>query len=248
MTKAVIIAGGKGERLRPVTFEMAKSLIPVKKRPLIDHVIDLFWKHRTYEIWLSLGYLHNQVRDKYPNNPFWIDKDIVTGMIIPLGTGGWLNRLSQNVIIAKDLFPKDFYACNADNLFDLDLNEMMALHKEGRFLATIACTKVSDIRQYGSVHIKDNKVGNFEEKKNSRIKKSGWINGGYYILSPKIFSYVKNLDVDINESFSLERDLFPLLAKEGLLGAYKSEGQWFDTGTFDRWEKVIKEWNGILDA
>jgi NDP-sugar pyrophosphorylase family protein len=245
MTKAIIIAGGKGERLKPLTYEMAKCLIPVHKRTLIDNAFDLFWKHRVYEVWLSLGHLYEQVTDKYPTNPFWIDFHSDDRKIIQLGTGGWANRLSKDSIEAKKLFNEPFYVCNADNLFNLDLNEMMALHKRGGYLVTIACTKVKDVSEYGSVAIKDSMITNFEEKKRSRIKKSGWVNGGYYIFSPEVFDIIAEMKIDVNKPFSLEKDLFPVLATKKKLGAYKSDGQWFDTGTFDRWEKVLREWVGI---
>lgn len=245
MTKAVLICGGKGERLRPLTYEMAKSMIPVQGRPLMDHAIDLFWKHKIYEIWVSLGYRSEDIRKHYPSIPFWLDMHTETGKTIGLGTGGWVNRLAKGK--GRDYFFDHFYVCNADNLFDLDLDSMMAQHLRDKNVVTIACTKVSDVSQYGSVAIKDRKIMNFEEKKNSRVKKSGFINGGFYIFSPKVFDYVEKLNIDINNPLSLEHDLFPVLAKEGVLGGFKSEGQWFDTGTFDRWEKVVKEWRGISD-
>lgn len=247
MSKAVIIAGGKGERLRPLTYEMAKSLIPIHNRPLVDHVIDLFWKYHTYEIWFSLGYHQDQIRKEYSSMPFWLDRDVHSGRVIPLGTGGWINRLCRAKGVKK-IWKEDFYVCNADNLFDINLDEMMEQHKKDKNVVTIACTKVKDVSQYGSVAIKGSKVKSFEEKKKSRVRKSGWINGGYYIFSPRVFDYIKKLDIDINDPMSLEKDLFPVLAKEGVLGAYTSEGQWFDTGTFDRWDKVIKEWKGITNG
>lgn len=240
--KAVLIAGGKGLRLRPLTLEMAKALIPVHGRPLLDHNIDLFWKYKVYELWLSLGFFENQIREKYPM-PFFLDRHLSSGKVISLGTGGWLNRLAHSP--DEKMFTEDFFACNSDNLFDLNLDEMKKIHQEKGYVVTIACTKVNDVRDYGSVHIKDGKIQSFEEKKNSRIKKSGWINGGYYIMSPKVFEHVRALKIDLNDPLSLEHDLFPVLAKKGLLGAYQSEGQWFDTGTFERWEKVIKEWREI---
>lgn len=243
MTKAVLIAGGKGERLRPVTFEMAKAMIPVHGRPLVDQSIDLYWKHRVYEIWFSLGFRAEDIRKKYTANPFWMDINTETGHACNLGTGGWLNRLAAGN--GKDYWLDHFYVNNADNLFDLDLKHMMDQHLRDKNVVTIACTKVNDVSQYGSVAIKAGKITNFEEKKKSRKKKTGYINGGYYIFSPKVFDYVAKLNKDVNEPLSLENDLFPLLAKEGVLGAYVSDGQWFDTGTFERWEKVLKEWKGI---
>lgn len=243
MTKAVLLAGGKGLRLRPLTFEMAKAMIPVHSRPLMDNAIDLFFKYKAYEIWMSLGWKQQQIRDKY-QFPFWIDAHTETGKIVSLGTGGWLNRLTK---ADHSDWNSSFYVCNVDNLFDVNLNEMLSLHEKKKYVVTIACTKVPDVREYGSVHINGTSIASFEEKKRSRVKKSGWINGGYYIFSPEIFKYVEELNIDINDPLSLENDLFPVLAKKGLLGGYKSNGQWFDTGTFERWEKVLNEWRGISD-
>ena len=243
--KAVILAGGKGERLRPITWETPKVLIPVHGRKLMDHVIDLFWKYQTYEIWLSLGHMSEAIRKEYPTHPFWIDFDSKSRKIVSLGTGGWANRLVQGG--GTQLFKDDFYVCNGDNLFDLHLDKMLALHQEQDNVVTIACTKVPDVSEYGSVHIKDDKITSFEEKKYSRVKKSGWVNSGYYIFSPKVFKYIEDLNIAFDDPLSLERDLFPVLAKEGVLGAFKSEGQWFDTGTIDRYDKVLREWTEIKD-
>ena len=245
MTQAVLIAGGKGERLRPVTYEIAKAMIPVHGRTLIDHNIDLFWKYKIYEIWLSLGYRQEDIRAKY-DYPFWIDFNDER-RIVPLGTGSWANKLAHDNE-TKKLFSKDFFVCNVDNLFDFNLDAFMKTHKENNFVVTIAATKTKDVREYGSIHCKDDKVLSFEEKKKSRIKKSGWVNSGFYIFSPKVFKYIQELKMDKYKPMSLEKDLFPYLAKKGVLGVYKDENSpWFDTGTFERWEKVIKEWRGISD-
>lgn len=244
MSKAVLLAGGKGIRLRPLTYEMAKALIPVHGRPLVDHAIDLFFKYGVYEIWMSLGDKAQQIRDKF-TFPFWMDRHTETGRIIPLGTGGWLNRLALSG--DRRLWNDDFFVCNVDNLFDLNLNKMKQQHLKDENIVTIACTHVDDVRDYGSAHVNNGKILSFEEKKRSRIKKGGWINGGYYIMSPKVFDYIKQLNIGINSPVSLEHDLFPVLAKKKLLGAYKTTALWFDTGTFERWDRVIKNWVGIKD-
>jgi NDP-sugar pyrophosphorylase family protein len=232
--KAVILSGGKGERLRPFTYEIPKILIPINKRTLLDYSIDLYYKHKIFEIWLSVGYKGNDVIDKFPLPHFFEKK--------PLGTGGWL----YYTIADKDYWSKeDFFVNNGDNLFNINLDEMMEVHKKNGAVVTIACTRVKDVREYGSVHITGEKINSFEEKKKSRIKKPGWINGGFYIMSPKIFDYLIESGKKFPESISLEKDIFPLIAKKGELFAYKSDAQWFDTGTIERYDEVIKEWKGI---
>lgn len=241
--KAVIIAGGEGTRLRPLTFEMPKALLPFHGKPILDFAIDLFFQHDAHNIWFAIGGRHErQILDKYPGNPFWLDRDTQTHAIIRLDTGGWLNRLSQHEGQMAS-FNDDFFACNADNLVNFNLKEALKEHIAKKNVATLICVKVPDVREYGSVHIQDGKIKSFEEKKKSRIKKSGYINSGYYIFSPKIYKYVQTFKRDLNQPFSLEHELFPLLAKEGVLGAVKSDKQWFDTGTFDRWDKAYRDWD-----
>lgn len=243
MTKAVIIAGGKGERLRPLTYEVPKALIKVHGETLIDHSISLYWNTRhAYEIWLNIGYRYNDIRKEHPAIPFLADVHTDDNRVIPLGTGGWLNRLARD---GKYYWTDHFYANNVDNLMNVNMKDVMDHHLRGKHVATIVCTHVNDVSQYGSVAIKDGKITNFEEKIHSRVKKPGMVNAGFYVFSPKVFDYVEKLNIDYNSPMSLEKDLFPLLAKEGVLGAYVSNGQWFDTGTFDRWEKAIKEWKGL---
>ncbi len=242
-TKAVIIAGGEGTRLRPLTFEMPKALIPFHGKPLMDHAIDLFFQYSAHNIWLAIGgKFEGQILDKYPGNPFWLDRHTEDHSALRLSTGGWLNRIAQHEGQMNN-FNDDFFVCNADNLVNFNLEEAMAEHKKSGRVATIICVNVPDVREYGSVHIKDGKIKSFEEKKKSRIKKSGWINSGYYIFSPKIYEYVRLFKRDVNQPMSLEHEIFPFLAKEGVLGAIKSEKQWFDVGTFERWDKAYRNWD-----
>jgi len=236
--RAVLLCGGKGERLRPLTFEMNKVLIPVhnndmasifKLNCLLDEVLDVFYKYNVFETWLVCGYKANQLLDRY-SCPAIVERH-------PMGTGGWLKLVDDKT------FNDDFFACNGDNLFDLNLQEMYDVHKAKKAVVTIACTKVSDVRAFGSVHIKNSIIQNFEEKKKSRIKKSGYINGGYYLISPEIFKYIEPFKDQ--EKISLEYDIFPVLAREGKLAAYVSTAPWFSCNDFKEYEKLIKEWQGV---
>ncbi len=242
MTKAFIIAGGKGENLRPVTLELPKAVLPVHSRTLLDQSIDLYWKHKVYEIWLGLGYKQESVREKFTSMPFLIDVDH-DHRIVPMGTGGWLNRLAQSP--GKDYWFDHFYVNNVENVANFDLDSVMEQHIRDKNVVTMVCVRVSDVSKYGSVAINKNRVTNFEEKAHSRVKKPGIVNSGFYIFSPKIFKYVEDLKIPVDKPLSLEKDLFPVLAKQGVIGAVVSDAQWFDTNSFDSYEKLLKEWRGV---
>ena len=236
MTRAVILAGGKGERLAPLTWEIPKVLIPFRGKPLLDQPISLFWNYDVYEIWLSVGHMFDQILDKYPF-PFIPER-------ILMGTAGWL-RVIKNRPESIVLFDEDFYVCNGDNLLNVDLKEMMEFHKRNGNVATIACVKIEDTREYGSVSIKEGKITRFREKVQSPKPKKGYINSGYYILSPEVFDWVPDQD-----HIMFEKDIFPKLARAGKLGAFKvdfkdKERQWFDTGTFERYQAALEKWDGI---
>lgn len=231
MPKAVLLAGGKGTRFRPLTDEMAKCMIPVRGKPMLDYAIDLYFKHNIFEIWMILGHRADTVLKKYNYLPYYVEK-------YPLGTGGWLYRID------KKYFSGHFFVCNADNLFDLDLKEMLKQHLDSKSVVTIACTKVSDVRGSGVVHIKDKKITSFEEKVKSKIKKSGYINGGFYIFSDKIFNYLPDIKSN-NGVLSLEYDIFPKIAKDDKLGAYVSDAPWFSMNNMVEYKKVVKQWQGV---
>ena len=232
--RAVILVGGKGERLAPITWEIPKILVPFDGRTLLDQSLDLYYKHNVYEIWLSVGHMWQKVVEKYPF-PFILEKGL-------RGTGGWL-KIIKDKQGSLALFTEDFYVNNGDNLLDVDLKKMMEEHKRSGNIVTIACVKVGDVRDYGSVSIKVGKITHFKEKQRSPKPKQGYINSGFYIFSPKIFDSVP--DVGEFDPISLEKDIFPKLATAGLLGAFIVDGQWFDTGTIERYKTALEQWKGV---
>lgn len=233
MTRAIILAGGKGERLEPLTLEMPKVLIPFRGRTLLDQVIDLYFKYNVYEIWFALGHKWQQIKEKFPTHPIITENT-------PRGTGGWLNII-KSIPESRKLFTESFYVNNGDNLLNVDLQKMMEHHKRTNAVATIACVKSDDIREYGSVGIKTDFITHFKEKQHSPKPKKGYINSGYYIFSPEIFDYVPETDGPV----SLELDVFPKIAKAGKLAAFVTDGQWFDSGTMERYKSALQGWQGV---
>lgn len=229
-----ILAGGRGTRLKPITDEIPKPLLPIQGKPVIEYTFDLFKKFGITKVILSIGYLGDKIKEhfgdgkKYGLDIIYIEEDT------PQGTAGPLR-------LAKKYLTETFVMCNADELKDIDLDEMYLSHKENQASATIALTTVEDPSAYGVAKLQGNKILEFIEKPKKEEAPSNLINSGLYILEPDVINYVPQG----NEPVSIEKDVFPKLAKEGKLFGYHFAGQWFDTGNFERYEKARKSWNGI---
>jgi NDP-sugar pyrophosphorylase family protein len=232
MKTAVILAGGLGTRLYPVTYEIPKPLIPVQGRTLTEHVIDILREHGITDVILAVGYKAQQIKEYFGDGDGFGVRITYIEEREPLGTGGWMHLLSQERVPREE-----FIVLNGDNLFDLDLHAMLARHKSEGALVTIGLTAVDDVEHYGVVEMQDHRILRFVEKPSRDEAPSHLISSGYYIFSPEVFSIIPP-----QRSFMFERDLFPRIASFGRLCGFVSDAQWFDTGTFERWEKVIKEW------
>lgn len=229
---AIILAGGKGTRLRPLTYEIPKALIPIQSKTLTEHVLDLFKRHGITEIILSVGHLREKIKEhfgdgtKYGVHVTYVEEDEA------LGTAGPLR-------LCRDQLTDSFIVSNGDELKDINLEEMYQFHRQNKALITIALTTVDDPSAYGVAKLSGNRILEFVEKPKREHAPSNLINSGLYIIEPEI------LDM-IPAGFSmLEQDVFPKLAKQGKLFGYPFSGQWFDTGNMERYERAIKEWRGV---
>jgi mannose-1-phosphate guanylyltransferase len=228
---AIILCGGEGTRLRPITYEIPKALIPVQGKPLVAHIFDLLKKYGVNDVILSIGHMKEKVKQGIGSGEggmkiSFIEEDK------PLGTAGPLALL-------KGRIDSSFIVSNGDELKDINISEMFGHHVRNRALATIALTTVSDPSQYGVAKLDGNRIVEFVEKPPKDKAPSNLINAGFYIIEPEVISMIK-------PGFSmLERDVFPRLAQQGRLFGFPFSGQWFDTGNMERYEKAIKEWKGI---
>jgi len=231
--KAIILAGGLGTRLRPLTYEIPKPLIPIHGKPLITHLMDLFKKYSIRDIILAVGYKADIIKQQIGNgNQLGLNvKYIVEDE--PLGTAGCLNLLKNEI-------KETFVMTNGDELKDFNVKEMLELHKEYGGKATIALLEVEDPSKYGVAKLDGNKILEFIEKPKKEEAPSRYINSGFYVLEPEVVDLIKD-----KKFAMMEKDVFPILAKKGKLFGYKFKGQWFDTGTFERYEKALMEWKDI---
>ncbi|HHQ44666.1 MAG TPA: hypothetical protein ENN13_00835 [Candidatus Altiarchaeales archaeon] len=228
---ALILAGGKGTRMRPFTYEMPKPMIPVKGKPLVQHIIELCRKHDIRDIILSVGYLGNKIQEHFGDGSHLGVKITYIFEEDELGTAGPLN-------LAKKYLNGPFLMFNGDVLSNIDLGDLIRFHESQDALATIALTQVEDPSAFGVVRLQGERILAFDEKPKGKDA-SRLINAGVYMLDPKVLDYVPK------GKAMMERDVFPKLAQEGRLYGYHFAGQWFDTGTPAAYEKAIKEWKGV---
>ena len=227
---ALILAGGKGTRMKPITDEMPKPLIPLQGKPIIQHTIELLKKHGIDNIIISLGYMGEKIKEHFGDGSRYGVKISYIVEKEPLGTAGPLG-------LAKKLIKGTFVLCNSDELKNIDLYDMYLFHKEQNALATIALTTVSNPSAYGVAKLQGSKIIEFIEK--PKISPSNLINAGLYILEPGVLDFIQD------GHSMMEKDVFPKIAKLDRLYGYTFSGQWFDTGSMERYAKALKEWKGI---
>lgn len=229
---ALILAGGIGTRLQPITYEVPKPLLTVHDKTLLEHLFDLFKKYGIKDVIVSVGYKSDKIKSSIGNGrKFGVNVNYVEESKA-LGTAGPLR-------MARPFLNDTFIVSNADELKDLDLMDMYMFHKENKAMATIALATVDDPSAYGVARLQGNKILEFVEKPKREHAPSNLINAGIYILEPEVLDYIP-------EGYAmLEKDVFPKLAKEGKLFGYPFSGQWYNTGTLELYEQAIKEWKDI---
>ena len=216
--KAVVLVGGEGTRLRPLTETTPKPLLPFMNRPFLGHVLDRLAAHGVDEAILSSSYLEEEFRSfldghRSPPAITWITEPQ------PLGTSG-------AVAGARDRLDDTFLVLNGDVLTDLDLSALVAFHRERGAVATIALHPVEDARPYGLVDTApDGRVLAFREKPADPIP--GRVNAGTYVLEPSVLDRVPP-----GVPASIERETYPALIAAGEpVFAMVSEAYWRDLGT-----------------
>jgi mannose-1-phosphate guanylyltransferase len=232
--RAVVLVGGEGTRLRPLTETIPKPLLPLMDRASLDHVLDHLARHGVHEVVLSSSYLeatfHAFIEQRHGDPAIvWITETE------PLGTGG---AIVHALAVLGDGEP--FFALNGDILTDLDLTAMAERHREAGAVATIALTHVEDARPFGLVDLDaDGRVLGFREKPAEPVP--GEVNAGTYVLDAGALAAWEP-----GENVSIEREIFPALIAEGRpVHGFPSDGYWIDLGTP---EKYLQAHFDLLDG
>ncbi len=229
--KAVILVGGEGTRLRPLTIHRPKPMQPVANRPFIEHVFRHLKTHGVTDIILSMCYLPGIIQEYFGDgSAFGVHLTYVTEEQA-LGTAGAVKNVeAQGYLKANE----PLFVLNGDILTDLDLRAMLAFHRERGALGTIALTPVEDVRAYGLVECDwSGRVQRFIEKpKSLEGITTNLINAGTYILDPAALRLVPP-----NQFYQFEQGLFPHLLREGdALFGYPSDVYWLDIGTPEKYK------------
>jgi mannose-1-phosphate guanylyltransferase len=226
--KAVILVGGEATRLRPLTCNTPKIMIPVLNRPFFEHLVTYLKKHNIVDIILAVGKSPEQVQDYFGDGSKLGIRLTYSIENLPLGTAGAVKN-------AERLLDDSFFVLNGDIFTDIDLSRMMRLHRENKAIVSLALTPVEDPTIYGVVETdSEGRVKRFIEKPSRDKVTTNMINAGIYILEPDILSYIGP------GTFSMfERDVFPLLLEKGqAMYGYPFQDYWIDIGTPDKYLKL----------
>lgn len=229
------MAGGEGTRLRPLTSNVPKPMMPLANRPMMEHILDLLKRHGFDEVVVTVAFMANHIRNWFGDGSDFGVRMVYATEETPLGTAGSVRN-------AMDELTEPFLVISGDVLTDIDLTKIVETHKEKKALATIGLIRVEDPLEFGIVITKDD--GSIERF----LEKPGWgqvfsdtINTGIFVLEPEIFDYI---EPDRPVDFSSE--VFPALLADGraLFGAV-SEGYWEDVGNL---ESYVRAHADILDG
>ena len=222
--QALILAGGQGTRLRPLTSTIPKPVVPLVGRPFISYMLEWLRSHGVDDVILGCGHMADGVRGVLGDGESLGIRLRYIEEPEPLGTGGALK-------FAEDLLDERFFMLNGDVLTDIDLTAELAQHERTGALATLALIPVEDPSAYGLVPLNaDNSVREFIEKPGAEQTETDLINAGAYIIERSVLDGMAPAGTNI----SIEREVFPTLVGRGLYG-YPADGYWLDIGTPERY-------------
>ena len=227
--RAVLMAGGSGTRLRPLTCDLPKPMVPVLNRPIAEHIINLLKRNNITEIIATLYYLPDVMRDYFQDgSDFGVQMTYAVEEEQPLGTAGCVKNIQQ-------WLDDTFITISGDAITDFDLQEAIAFHREKKSKATLILTRVPNPVEFGVVITdSDGKIARFLEKPSLSEIFSDTVNTGTYILEPEIFDYLPE-----NEESDFSKDLFPILLERGEpMYGYVAEGYWCDVGHLEAYRQA----------
>jgi len=225
--KILILAGGEGKRMLPLTKKIPKVLLPIAGKPFLEYQINFFKRDGIHDFILAIGHQAKQIKDYFGDGRKFGVKIIYSKEKKPLDTGGAIKK-AESLIKNKDIL-----ITNGDTLLELNFKKMLTFHKKMQKPITIAVIKVKDTGRFGRVIINEkNIITQFKEK--DKKAKEGFINAGVYIFQKRILK-----DFPQNKKISLEREIFPKFINR--ISAFKARGYFIDMGIPEDYKKANKD-------
>jgi mannose-1-phosphate guanylyltransferase len=234
--RAMVLAAGKGTRLFPLTGEIPKPLAPVVDTPIIRHIFDLLARHGVSEAYVNVHYLADALVAAYG------EESRTNGMMARLvreeqltGTAGGVKHLAGVVEQSSGGFDEPFVVVSGDALTDVDIQALVAFHKEKDALATVALHRVYDTSEFGVVEVDQQaNISGFQEKPDPKEAISTLANSGVYVFEPGVLEYIP-----ANTFFDFAQDVFPLLLEAGeRFVGYQGDFYWSDIGTLEAYRQA----------
>ncbi len=226
--KAVVMAGGAGSRLRPLTIQRPKPMIPIVNKPVMGHILDLLKNHNITEVVVTVQYLADFIQDFFGDGSSLGMKIHYSVEETPLGTAGSVKN-------AQEFLDDTFLVISGDALTNFDLTKLVNYHKNANTLATLALYNVSNPVEYGVITINSSgHITRFQEKPSRGNVMSDYVNTGLYVLEPEILDYVP-----LNTPFDFAKDLFKMLHERGYpLHGFIADGYWCDVGNIPEYMRA----------
>ncbi|KGF73649.1 mannose-1-phosphate guanylyltransferase [Neosynechococcus sphagnicola sy1] len=233
--RAVLMAGGSGTRLRPLTCDLPKPMVPILARPIAEHIINLLKRHQITEIIATLHYLPDVMRDYFQDGSslgvqiiYAVEEDQ------PLGTAGCVKNVAE-------LLDETFIVISGDSVTDFDLSAALEFHRQHCSQATLVLTQVPNPLEFGVVITDDRqRIQRFLEKPSPGEVFSDTVNTGIYILEPEVLEYLPS-----DQELDFSKDLFPLLLEKHIpMYGYVAAGYWCDIGHLDVYREA--QYDGLM--
>lgn len=237
--QTVVMAGGQGSRLRPLTSNQPKPMVPVANKPLMVHLVDLLKKHGFDDVVITLQFLPTIITNYFGDGSAWgVNISYVTEES-PLGTAGSVRN-------ARAFLDRTFVVVSGDALTSIDLAAAAGYHREKGSAVTIVLKKVPNPLEFGIVITDgDGRIERFLEKPGWGEVFSDTINTGIYIIEPEVLDYIPD-----DRAYDFSKDLFPRLLADGFpLFGYVADGYWCDVGNLEQYLRVHRDiLDGLVDV
>lgn len=229
--KAVVMAGGEGSRLRPLTIGRPKPMVPLVNKPVLGHILDLLKRHGIDQVVITVQYLADVIQDYFGDGSAFGVGIEYSVEDVPLGTAGSVRR-------AACYLDDTFLVISGDALTDMNLSEVIEFHRRKGAPATITLTRVPNPLEYGVVTTDEQgRIKQFLEKPGWGQVVSDTVNTGIYVLEPTVLNYIEEGQV-----CDFSHDLFPMMIEAGAAPyGYVAEGYWTDVGNFEEYMRATAD-------